>query len=39
MAVALLTWRGEGLVKASAIVISIHALQNAVGGFLLLFMV
>jgi membrane protease YdiL (CAAX protease family) len=39
MSVALLTWRAEGLGKALAVVVSIHALQNAVGGFLLLFAV
>jgi hypothetical protein len=37
MSIALLTWRAEGLVKATSVVICIHALQNAVGGFVLLF--
>jgi membrane protease YdiL (CAAX protease family) len=39
MSVALFTWRAEGLGKATAVVISIHALQNLVGGLFLLFTV
>jgi membrane protease YdiL (CAAX protease family) len=35
MSIALLAWRSEGLGKATLVVISIHALQNAVGALVL----
>ncbi|HEX8063788.1 MAG TPA: hypothetical protein VF535_11285 [Allosphingosinicella sp.] len=34
--IAFLTWRGAGLVKAFGVVFAIHALQNGLATFILL---